>query len=776
MSQLLQYYKSFQQVRNASQNVTPTFEDLSIDDNLSQLQRLVRYAKSSIALQRVVHVKMIYDVANIVGFDETNNYIIPLLEPLSSDSERAVKQHLMEQVSLLSHYCYHNGGQDGYYSVLNYMLPVTARLLEDEEAEVREAACRTLVDIAKLIHTDDLGQHVLTIILRLAHEDDKEEMRMTACELLNSLAECLGPDLCKQFVIPEVVSLAEDPVFRVRKATALNFANICKVGGEHELLERLMPAFVRLSKDDMYRVRRACAEKLSEISKYVSDEIRVGVLVEIYLSLTQDPSKLVKQSILQQSGMFIATLPPKAVNEFILSHFCSMASGPTGDLSVDSELKHNCAYSFPAVLYTIGGQRWGELRKVYRSLVQFRSANVKQTLAASLHEVAKLLKECKIVEEELVPVFEEMIQDVEVVQMEVIKHLADFLGILSQPCRVSYLPLLHDILHSTNPFNWRLRSYLALQLPELLCLPPQESVYQTLFPLVMTLLQDPVASVRRESYKGVAKMILLLADLVEKQLVEGNVTNLEELESQRELESVIQAVNTLIRGEAFQLRQLWAELAYALLRDLPKELFEKYFIDGVLLLTSDPVSNVRVAIAIFITGWEPDDLAPWMEDNGNRMSPWKWLLQRPDIRQCVKRLAVDDRDVYSFIVKLKPMFPDIEFGSVSCHGKKVAPGGAVPVVNAALTKQDNKTINFSLSKENLILDLLDQNDALSELKDSDVSDNDELETSMNSTGAVTYASDIDSVEDDKTNYYLDSGQDSGQDSEDVSPHNYDSQD
>ena len=767
MSQLLQYYKSFQQVRNASQNVTPTFEDLSIDDNLSQLQRLVRYAKSSIALQRVVHVKMIADVANIVGFEETNDYIIPLLEPLSSDSERAVKQHLMEQVSLLSQYCYHNGGQDGYHSVLNYMLPVTARLLEDEEPEVREAACRTLVDVAKLIHTDDLGQHVLTIILRLAHEDDKEEMRMTACELLNSLAECLGPDLCKQFVIPEVVSLAEDPVFRVRKATALNFANICKVGGEHELLERLMPAFVRLSKDDMYRVRRACAEKLSEISKYVSDEIRVGVLVEIYLSLTQDPSKLVKQSILQQSGMFIATLPPKAVNEFILSHFCSMASGPTGDLSVDSELKHNCAYSFPAVLYTIGGHRWGELRKVYRSLVQFRSANVKQTLAASLHEVAKLLGECKLVEEELVPVFEEMIQDVEVVQMEVIKHLADFLGILSQPCRVSYLPLLHDILHSTNPFNWRLRRYLALQLPELLCLPPQESVYQTLFPLVMTLLQDPVASVRRESYKGVAKMILLLADLVDKQLAEGNTPGSVELESQRELESVIQAVNTLMRGEAFQLRQLWAELVYALLRDLPKELFETYFIDGVLLLTSDPVSNVRVAIAIFLTGWGPDDLAPWEEArDSHRASPWKWLLQRTDVRQCVERLAIDDRDVYSYIVKVKPIFPTIEFRSISCHGRKEAPGGKIPVVKqdgiSTELKQEGVLTHRPLSKDNLILelDLLDQNDALSELKDSDISDNDELSTSMNSTEAVTYASDIDSVEDDKTNYLLDSGQDS----------------
>ncbi|RYY82817.1 hypothetical protein EON63_12545 [archaeon] len=50
------------------------------------------------------------------------------------------------------------------------------------------------------------------------------------------------------------------------------------------------------------RVRRACAESLSEISKHVSDDIRLGVLVEIFLRLAHDPSKLVKQSILQQSG------------------------------------------------------------------------------------------------------------------------------------------------------------------------------------------------------------------------------------------------------------------------------------------------------------------------------------------------------------------------------------------------------------------------------------------------------------------------------------------
>jgi serine/threonine-protein phosphatase 4 regulatory subunit 1 len=198
----------------------------------------------------------------------------------------------------------------------------------------------------------------------LAHEDDSEEKRMTASELLNLLAEHLGLDLCKQFVIPEVVSLAEDPVFRVRKSTALNFQNVCKVGGEYELFERLMPAFVRLSKDDMYRVRRACAESLCEISKHVSDDIRAGVLVEIFLRLAQDPSKLVKQSVLQQSGMFIATLPSRVINRVILDHYCSMVNNPTGDMAVDSELRHYCAFSFPGVLQTVGAEKWPLLRQV----------------------------------------------------------------------------------------------------------------------------------------------------------------------------------------------------------------------------------------------------------------------------------------------------------------------------------------------------------------------------------------------------------------------------
>ena len=88
-----------QQQENAPQNPNPTFEDLSIDDNLSQLDRLVRYTKSSIGLQRLVHAKMISDVSESVGYDTTKSLVMPLLADLAIDPEPAVRQHMVEQLS-----------------------------------------------------------------------------------------------------------------------------------------------------------------------------------------------------------------------------------------------------------------------------------------------------------------------------------------------------------------------------------------------------------------------------------------------------------------------------------------------------------------------------------------------------------------------------------------------------------------------------------------------------------------------------------------------------
>jgi hypothetical protein len=43
------------------------FEDLTVDDDLPVLDRVVRYTRSQVALQRLVHAKMLAEMAELAG-------------------------------------------------------------------------------------------------------------------------------------------------------------------------------------------------------------------------------------------------------------------------------------------------------------------------------------------------------------------------------------------------------------------------------------------------------------------------------------------------------------------------------------------------------------------------------------------------------------------------------------------------------------------------------------------------------------------------------------
>jgi hypothetical protein len=105
-------------------------------------------------------------------FAETVSTIVPLLGPLSKDSEPVVKQHFVEQLRYLAkvrpielrsassspyllnldvrcgiQFCNEAGGEEGYKVVLEQILPITAAMLEDEKLEVGDPCFCTKVSV-----------------------------------------------------------------------------------------------------------------------------------------------------------------------------------------------------------------------------------------------------------------------------------------------------------------------------------------------------------------------------------------------------------------------------------------------------------------------------------------------------------------------------------------------------------------------------------------------------------------------------------------------------
>ena len=120
---------------------------------------------------------------------------------------------------------------------------------------------------------------------------------------------------------------------------------------------------------------------------------------------------------------------------------------------------------------------------------------VRRTLASSIHELGAILGE-QASAEDLIPVFNGFLKDLDEVRIGVLKHLSDFLGLLDVDSRREYLPKLPDFLKMDNERNWRFRLELTEQLEKLLPLYSPADVDEHISPMVMVLIRDKVAAVR----------------------------------------------------------------------------------------------------------------------------------------------------------------------------------------------------------------------------------------------------------------------------------------
>ena len=128
---------------------------------------------------------------------------------------------------------------------------------------------------------------------------------------------------------------------------------------------------------------------------------------------------------------------------------------------------------------------------------------VRRTLAFSIHELAVIVG-TEITCRDLVPIFNGFLKDLDEVRVGVLRHLADFLRLLTEEVRHSYLDKIPEFLTTDNTRNWRFREELAMQLLPILELFSPEDVNRYLVPIAMDLAEDRVAQVRHRAFHVVS--------------------------------------------------------------------------------------------------------------------------------------------------------------------------------------------------------------------------------------------------------------------------------
>eukprot|EP00934_Nitzschia_sp_Nitz4_P006437 Nitzschia sp. Nitz4//scaffold31_size150131//86496//89386//NITZ4_002837-RA/size150131-augustus-gene-0.19-mRNA-1//-1//CDS//3329547686//6427//frame0 len=348
---------------NEAQDFALRFEDLTVDDDLPLTDRITRYCRSGIALQRLVHVKMLAETAETVGTSATLTTIVPLLHSLVEDQESVIRQHLASQllpVSLVS--MVRNVGQGKQYKVAQmledkslpkvydpegYQVVTTAivgylqTLVTDPDVDVRRSASDTLAGLAFHIRNEDVARCILPIPLKLAQQQPLkqakkkpdepegfvEELRITSANLLAELGgaaenRSIPPELVRDVILPAVLALCNDPGFRVRRAAAQALPRVLGGTSVEEARTKILPAFEDLSRDEVYRVRKSTGECLVDMSRSMMilaakdpnpkavNALRRNTLIPIAENLLADANRFVRHGMMQFLGPFLASFYP----------------------------------------------------------------------------------------------------------------------------------------------------------------------------------------------------------------------------------------------------------------------------------------------------------------------------------------------------------------------------------------------------------------------------------------------------------------------------------
>eukprot|EP01135_Chromosphaera_perkinsii_P002457 Nk52_evm63s223 gene=Nk52_evmTU63s223 len=599
----------------------PSLEEMSIDDSLSPIERLSKYSKSDLVLHRLFVVK---DIANAVsGIEDYSSddcgKLIEILHDLFNDPEALIRQALLEEAPEIAKKFVAEGDSKGYEHMSVAILEHVNELCLDNIDQVRVASYSCLIELLGILSEEDVEKKVCKQLEKLSEDEAVESYRIEVLNFIYEACPLLDQKVLEAYFVPIVTLLAKDPMFRVRKACAAAIGNLCKNLGKGSSVDLLLPIFCKFSTDDIWGVRKACAESHVLVSESVSDDVRADALTKLFDTLATDQSRWVRIAAFAQLGPFIATFTPNKpifqesegeneedsgneeglieeankllpIPHKLLVYYAHMAD-PINSKSIDNEIVLNCAFNFPAVIFTLGPQCWVCVRKVYKTLSADLHWKVRKTLAHSIHEVAALIGKEKT-ERDLVPIFECFIKDLDEVRIGVVKYLSKFLNYVSEKKRREFLPMFAELQQTENKNNWRFRSLLSEQITDLFSFYSRQEVIRYICPLALDLASDEVSYVR---HTAVSKLAVVLSDLLHAR-EEDKSSTLDEVDDIKEA-----ILNVFAHNQSYQYRISFVEFCSHLAFELEKKgcfkVFETNLFEKMLVHTTDPVPNVRIAAA-----------------------------------------------------------------------------------------------------------------------------------------------------------------------------------
>jgi serine/threonine-protein phosphatase 4 regulatory subunit 1 len=163
-----------------------------------------------------------------------------------------------------------------------------------------------------------------------------------------------------------------------------------------------------------------------------------------------------------------------------------------------------CAFNFPAVVWTLGRDRWEEVRFAYLALAQSEETCVRRSIAAGIGAIARILGQAWA-ERDVVEVWaSSMGFEEEGVRLRAVECLGALMEELGEGKRGQVVKRLREVWENGILDGWKEREDVAMALPDLARFGKGHEWEEDVRWLVRKALEDPIAAVRQAIVNNVS--------------------------------------------------------------------------------------------------------------------------------------------------------------------------------------------------------------------------------------------------------------------------------
>jgi len=508
--------------------------------------------------------------------------------------------------------------------------------VEEEVAVGRMASISLLAALGaeELVARNFLVENIVPEMIRFA-SDHTFFVRKEVAVSMGALAKCIGFEIIKRMDFLTIFeNFCKDRIWHVRQAACLSLPNLFAQVYDREVKRSKVVEIMRIFVGDVSRnVRVAALDIIGELI-YLFHEDVDGVppelvrhfLGESFDSKTEEgeqqmgsnadaatnssPTGFDSLSEASQDGLADFGFGWGGLPRSISSN---NANGPSGwgsdgysapsyknaynnnNNHMDPDRPLVMAYNFPAVILTLGKSHWSKLKAVHSQLCSNPSSKVRRSLAASLHEVAKIIG-VEWATEDLFEVFRNFLdsrfEKDEDVKMAMLQNIDVFMEQLTLAKGLESLKFLLNLWNEESEgdpsrfsSNWRLRERVISLIPNMAKRYLLEDDEGVLVVLMQSAIVDTVSSVRLQGIKIVSSLYHIFEEH-DQVLADGFLGMLVDV-----------GENESYRGRVACLQCL-AELCKS---SLQRSSVEMLMMNRLVELSKDGVVDVRIALAQLVS-------------------------------------------------------------------------------------------------------------------------------------------------------------------------------